>query len=64
MLIEWPERAERLLPADRWEIDLEPADDPLLRHVSARGTGAASSAMLPTPPAAAASMHDIAVSDR
>lgn len=24
VLIEWPERAERLLPADRWDIRLEP----------------------------------------
>jgi tRNA threonylcarbamoyladenosine biosynthesis protein TsaE len=28
VLIEWPERAEQLLPADRWEISLGFLDDP------------------------------------
>jgi tRNA threonylcarbamoyladenosine biosynthesis protein TsaE len=26
-LVEWPERAQHLLPADRWDIVLEPASD-------------------------------------
>lgn len=40
VLVEWPERAQALLPADRIEITLEtPADAPLLRdvHVIAMG---------------------------
>lgn len=28
VLVEWPERAEELLPDDRWEIMLEEVDDP------------------------------------
>ncbi len=38
-LVEWPERAEPLLPANRWEIRLEPADDPTLRHVTVERVG-------------------------
>lgn len=41
-LIEWPERASALLPTPRWDIHLDtPADEPLLRDVSARAVGAA-----------------------
>lgn len=40
-LIEWPERAAALLPADRWDIRLETAgDDPLQRIVRALAVGA------------------------
>ncbi|HUF67780.1 MAG TPA: tRNA (adenosine(37)-N6)-threonylcarbamoyltransferase complex ATPase subunit type 1 TsaE [Longimicrobiales bacterium] len=33
-LVEWPERAESLLPPARWDILIEPVADPLLRRVS------------------------------
>ena len=33
-LVEWPERAGRLLPADRWEITLEPVANPEQRVMS------------------------------
>ena len=40
MLIEWPERAEALLPSDRWDIALErDAADDGLRQVTARPAG-------------------------
>jgi tRNA A37 threonylcarbamoyladenosine biosynthesis protein TsaE len=39
VLIEWPERAEGLLPADRWDIYLELADDVTLRRVRAVAAG-------------------------
>jgi tRNA threonylcarbamoyl adenosine modification protein YjeE len=39
VMIEWPERAERLLPGDRWEVALEEADDPGTRRVAARPVG-------------------------
>jgi tRNA threonylcarbamoyl adenosine modification protein YjeE len=48
VLVEWPERAEELLPADRWDILLEPAT-PHTRLVSARASGAA--APIPVPEA-------------
>lgn len=39
-LIEWPERATGLLPADRWDIQLEAvAAEPLLRDVRAQPRG-------------------------
>ena len=39
-LIEWPERAAKLLPRDRWDVRLdEVAGEPLLRAVSARAVG-------------------------
>lgn len=42
VLVEWPERAETLLPADRWELRLEiPEGEPTLRQVSGRRCGAA-----------------------
>lgn len=36
ILVEWPERAEPLLPPRRWDISLEPTSDPDLRRVRAR----------------------------
>ena len=40
VLIEWPERAEALLPVPRWEIHLEPsAHDPLHRIVTSAPVG-------------------------
>jgi tRNA threonylcarbamoyl adenosine modification protein YjeE len=46
VLVEWPERAEGLLPADRWDIVIEPAA-PDTRRVSARPHGAAGPIPLP-----------------
>ena len=40
VLVEWPERAEELLPSDRWDIRLETVG-PETRRVSARAHGAA-----------------------
>jgi tRNA threonylcarbamoyladenosine biosynthesis protein TsaE len=40
VLIEWPERAERLLPAPRWDVALEEADGGGRRHVRAVPVGA------------------------
>lgn len=40
VLIEWPERAEALLPAPRWEVTLEETGDDGRRRVDARPTGA------------------------
>lgn len=39
VLIEWPERAAALLPADRWDILLEPGPDPLTRLVRTQPHG-------------------------
>jgi len=39
VLIEWPQRAESLLPAPRWEVEIEDFGDPDLRRVSARPVG-------------------------
>ena len=39
VLAEWPERAETLLPPDRWEIHIEPGDSDELRNVSMRSFG-------------------------
>jgi tRNA threonylcarbamoyladenosine biosynthesis protein TsaE len=40
VLVEWPERAEALLPADRWDIRLvTPAGAPELRQVTADPRG-------------------------
>lgn len=42
VLIEWPERAEALLPPDRWEVRLAFLDDDgdaALRHLEVRGVG-------------------------
>ncbi|HEX6039041.1 tRNA (adenosine(37)-N6)-threonylcarbamoyltransferase complex ATPase subunit type 1 TsaE [Longimicrobium sp.] len=39
VLIEWPQRAEALLPVPRWEIELEEGADPSVRRVTARAVG-------------------------
>ena len=39
VLIEWPERAESLLPAPRWDVALEEGNDPLRRRVEASPVG-------------------------
>ena len=40
VLVEWPERAGALLPADRWLIELTPpVGEPLLRDVEVRRVG-------------------------
>jgi len=39
VLIEWPDRAEALLPAPRWEVELEERGDPGRRLVRARPVG-------------------------
>jgi tRNA threonylcarbamoyl adenosine modification protein YjeE len=48
VIIEWPERAERLLPEDRWDIRLEPGPDAALRTVSAERRGSAQRLPPPT----------------
>lgn len=47
VLIEWPERAEHLLPEDRWDIRLQHGSAPSLRTVSAQRHGRAK--LLPPP---------------
>lgn len=39
VLIEWPERAESLLPEDRWDVLLEHTDDEAVRRVTATAVG-------------------------
>ena len=39
VLIEWPERAEHLLPSPRWDVRIEPHDDPLLRRITLAKNG-------------------------
>lgn len=39
VMIEWPEKAESLLPAERWDIELEEADDPNRRWVRVSPVG-------------------------
>jgi len=39
VMIEWPERAEALLPSPRWEIEIEDAGDPAVRTIVARSVG-------------------------
>lgn len=39
VLVEWPERAEELLPDDRWEIMLEEVDDPDRRRITLHSVG-------------------------
>ena len=39
VLIEWPERAESLLPRPRWRIDIQEVDDPARRRLSLRAVG-------------------------
>lgn len=48
VLVEWPERAEPLLPPDRWDITLEP-DSEATRRVSARAYGVVGALPLPVP---------------
>ena len=46
VLIEWPQRAEALLPEPRWEVEIEDLGDPASRHVAAHPVGDP----LPLPP--------------
>ena len=39
VLIEWPQRAEALLPVPRWEIELQEEADPSVRRVSIHPVG-------------------------
>ena len=39
VLLEWPERAEDLLPSPRWEVELEELADPDHRRLTARPIG-------------------------
>jgi len=39
VLIEWPQRAEALLPVPRWEVELEEEADPSVRRVTAAPVG-------------------------
>jgi tRNA threonylcarbamoyladenosine biosynthesis protein TsaE len=39
VLIEWPQRAEALLPSPRWEVELEEGADPAVRRVEAHPVG-------------------------
>lgn len=39
VMIEWPQRAESLLPAPRWEVEIEEGGDPAVRRVSASPVG-------------------------
>jgi tRNA threonylcarbamoyladenosine biosynthesis protein TsaE len=47
VLIEWPERAEALLPIDRWDVRLTAHAEPELREITAHPVGAPPS--LPPP---------------
>lgn len=51
-LVEWPERAGCELPEDRWEIEMEIADEPGVRVASARRFGEPALAELPCFPTA------------
>jgi tRNA threonylcarbamoyl adenosine modification protein YjeE len=48
VLIEWPERAEALLPVPRWEVSLEESADPARRRVSLRAVEEPGALPLPT----------------
>ena len=39
VLIEWPQRAEALLPTPRWEVEIEERGDPSVRRVALRPVG-------------------------
>ncbi|HSU13022.1 tRNA (adenosine(37)-N6)-threonylcarbamoyltransferase complex ATPase subunit type 1 TsaE [Longimicrobium sp.] len=39
VMIEWPARAEQLLPAPRWEVEIEEMGDPSVRRVAAHPVG-------------------------
>ena len=47
VMIEWPERAEELLPRARWDVTIAPAEDPLKRIVTLRRIGTAPELPLP-----------------
>ena len=47
VMVEWPERAEALLPEDRWEVELVEVDGGRAREISVRPVGAAGSLPLP-----------------
>lgn len=47
VLVEWPERAEHLLPSARWDVTLEPGSAPDRRSV--RATSVGSTSELPEP---------------
>ena len=50
VLIEWPERAESLLPEPRWDIYLDPFDDDALRRrVSLESVAQPPAIVVPTP---------------
>jgi len=51
VLIEWPERAETMLPSTRWEVRMEEAAGGALRRVDAAPVGAPP-ALPPFPPGA------------
>lgn len=38
-IVEWPERAEGVLPANRWDIKFDAGPDPSHRHLSVAGSG-------------------------
>ena len=50
VLIEWPERAEALLPVPRWDIFLTGSDDPLRRWVESHSVGDPPPPPPPLPP--------------
>ena len=52
VLIEWPERAEDLLPKRRWDITLQPGSTEQTRIITAVPSGGANSHPLPHPHAA------------
>lgn len=52
VFVEWAGRAGDRLPRDRWEIRLEPAEDPSVRRVEARSAGDAPPMPPPRPPGA------------
>jgi tRNA threonylcarbamoyl adenosine modification protein YjeE len=39
VMIEWPQRAEALLPSPRWEVEIEEAGDPSVRNIVAHPVG-------------------------
>jgi tRNA threonylcarbamoyladenosine biosynthesis protein TsaE len=58
VFVEWADRAEDWLPADRWDVRLRRAADPSLREASAEARGAAP----PAPPPSGVGAPDGAVS--
>lgn len=50
VLMEWPERAEALLPADRWDIHIdEVQENALLRRIALEAIGNPPAIVVPTP---------------